>query len=72
MPNAIKLRKILLALHRLGFTQVRRKGSHAFFEHQDGRTTLIPFHKEIKVKLLTKIAKHDVKMDLKEFLRLAE
>lgn len=29
----------------LGFTEIRQKGSHKFFQHQDGRTTVIPFHK---------------------------
>jgi len=29
---------------RLGFVKTRQKGSHAFYRHVDGRTTVIPFH----------------------------
>ena len=31
-------------LFRLGFVKVRQKGSHAFYRHEDGRTTTIPHH----------------------------
>jgi predicted RNA binding protein YcfA (HicA-like mRNA interferase family) len=30
---------------RLGFREVRRKGSHVFYRHPDGRVTTIPHHK---------------------------
>jgi len=33
-----------LLLH-LGFAAVRRKGSHVFYRHPDGRTTTVPHHK---------------------------
>ncbi len=32
-------------LTRLGFTMVRQKGSHVFYRHADGRTTVVPHHK---------------------------
>jgi predicted RNA binding protein YcfA (HicA-like mRNA interferase family) len=70
MPNFVKLRKVLGALHKLGFKEIRQKGSHVFFEHQDGRTTLVPMHKEIKIKLLTKIIKQDLKMAKEEFFKI--
>ena len=31
-------------LFGLGFVKVRQKGSHAFYRHEDGRTTTIPHH----------------------------
>jgi len=31
-------------LTRLGFAQVRQKGSHVFYRHPDGRTTTVPNH----------------------------
>ncbi|MCL2388229.1 MAG: type II toxin-antitoxin system HicA family toxin [Defluviitaleaceae bacterium] len=31
-------------LFKLGFERLRKKGSHAFYFHPDGRTTTIPFH----------------------------
>ena len=70
MPNSVKTRKVIAALHAIGFREIRQKGSHVFFGHEDGRTTIIPMHKEIKVKLLTKIIKKDLKIDRKEFFNL--
>jgi predicted RNA binding protein YcfA (HicA-like mRNA interferase family) len=40
--SASKLEKLIL---RLGFKKVRRKGSHVFYRHPDGRITTIPHHK---------------------------
>jgi len=31
-------------ISQLGFVKTRQKGSHAFYEHPNGRTTVIPFH----------------------------
>jgi len=31
-------------LRRLGFAAVRRRGSHVFYKHPDGRTTTVPDH----------------------------
>ncbi|MFH1224898.1 MAG: type II toxin-antitoxin system HicA family toxin [Candidatus Diapherotrites archaeon] len=69
MPETIKTHKLLKLLKELGFGQVRQKGSHVFFQHPDGRTTLVPLHSEIRAKLLTKIIKQDLKMDKEEFFR---
>lgn len=41
--NSKKFIKILL---KLGFKEVRQKGSHKFFTHPDGRATSVPFHNE--------------------------
>ncbi|MDP2974042.1 MAG: type II toxin-antitoxin system HicA family toxin [Candidatus Diapherotrites archaeon] len=70
MPNSVKIRKVLAAMHQLGFKALRQKGSHLFMEHQDGRTTIIPLHKEIRIKLLTKIIKQDLKISKEEFFRV--
>ncbi|MBF0107205.1 MAG: type II toxin-antitoxin system HicA family toxin [Deltaproteobacteria bacterium] len=40
--SSSRMIKILL---RLGFCLVRQKGSHAYFQHPDGRTTVVPVHK---------------------------
>ena len=58
-------------LGRLGFNFKRQEGSHMFFEHSDGRTTVIPNHpgEEIDRGLLNKIVKHDLKIEREDFLR---
>jgi len=70
MPNSVKTHKVIAALHTVGFREIRQKGSHVFFEHEDGRTTVVPLHREIKIKLLTKIIKKDLKMQVKDFFKL--
>ena len=66
--TAKELAKILA---KLGFEFKRQQGSHMFFEHQDGRTTVIPNHpvEEIDRGLLNKIVKHDLKITREEFLK---
>jgi len=72
MPNSVKLRKVLDALRKLGFKEIRQKGSHVFLEHADGRATVVPMHKGIKIGLLLKIIKQDLKMSKEEFFKLLE
>lgn len=69
MPNAVKTAKVIKAIKRLGFEEIRQKGSHVFFGHNDGRTTIVPLHKEIRIKLLTKIIKQDLKTTKDEFFK---
>ena len=66
--NASKLVKIL---KKLGFEFKRQEGSYMFFQHPDGRTTVIPNHpsEEIDRGLLNKIIKHDLQISREEFLK---
>lgn len=65
--NAKEVTKIL---EKLGFTVLRQQGSHMFFSHPDGRTTVIPNHggEEIDRGLLNKIIKKDLQISREEFL----
>jgi predicted RNA binding protein YcfA (HicA-like mRNA interferase family) len=67
--TAKELMKILL---KIGFVQKRQKGSHVFFEHPDGRITVIPNHpgEIIDRGLLHKIIRHDLLMDIVEFTKI--
>jgi len=67
--DAVKLSKIL---KKLGFEFIRQKGSHMFFSHPDGRTTVVPCHPGDKIGpgLLLKIIKGDIKLTRKEFEEL--
>ena len=68
LMNANELSKVL---KKLGFEFKRQEGSHMFFEHVDGRTTVIPNHpgEDIDRGLLNKIVKHDLQMNREEFLK---
>ncbi len=65
----LKPKEVISILERLGFSQVRQKGSHKQFRHADGRCTTVPFHrgKDISPILLRKIAK-DINLNINEFL----
>jgi len=67
----IKATEVVKILQRLGFEFIRQKGSHMFFEHKDGRTTVIPNHPsdDVDRSLLLKIIKKDLKITREEFLK---
>lgn len=50
-------KQLVAALKRLGFIEVRTKGSHHFLRHSDGRSTVVPAHsgETVGPGLLTKI-----------------
>jgi len=43
--HPVRSRDVIRFLQSLGFVQVRQKGSHRFFRHQDGRTATVPDHR---------------------------
>jgi predicted RNA binding protein YcfA (HicA-like mRNA interferase family) len=43
------------ALGRIGFRQVSQKGSHVKLRHGDGRTVIVPMHRELAVGTLRSI-----------------
>ncbi|MBP7961575.1 MAG: type II toxin-antitoxin system HicA family toxin [Caldilineaceae bacterium] len=63
--------KVVKALERAGFYQVRQTGSHARFRHDDGRVVTVPIHanQDIGRGLLRKILR-DAELDRDEFLAL--
>jgi predicted RNA binding protein YcfA (HicA-like mRNA interferase family) len=65
----LKPQEVVRLLEALGFVEVRQKGSHKQFRHQDGRATTVPFHKgrDISPRLLRQIA-NDINLTVEEFL----
>jgi len=65
-------KQLIKVLRKLSFEMKRQQGSHMFFEHEDGRTTIVPFHagEQIDRGLLLKIIKKDLEIDRDEFLKL--
>lgn len=58
-------------LKKLGFEKIRQEGSHVFFRHPDGRTTVVPNHptEDLDRGLLNKIIKKDLKISREEFMK---
>ncbi len=46
--------ELVRAFERMGFAVVSQRGSHIKMKHPDGRTTVIPNHKQIKTGTLKK------------------
>ena len=65
-------RQLIRALRRLGFVQIRSRGSHRRFEHPDGRKTTVPVHRgrDIPRGLLRQIVTIDVGITIDEFIAL--
>ena len=65
----LKSRDVVALLERLGFAEVRQRGSHKQFRHPDGRATTVPVHagQDISPTLLRKIAR-DVGLTVEELL----
>ncbi len=66
----LSAKQLIKILKKMSFTLKRQKGSHAFFEHPDGRTTLVACHQGevIDRGLLNKIIKHDLKITREDFI----
>lgn len=65
----LKAQEVAAILRRLGFVEVRQRGSHKQFRHADGRGTTVPFHagRDISPTLVRKIAQ-DIGIEVAEFL----
>ena len=68
---ALKPREIIKVLRKLGFDDIRQRGSHRFFyRSEDRKSTLVPIHnKDIGKGLLRKIL-HDIDVSPDEFMKL--
>jgi predicted RNA binding protein YcfA (HicA-like mRNA interferase family) len=65
----LKPRELTSILQKLGFAEVRQKGSHKQFRHPDGRCTTVPFHggRDISPILLRQIAR-DIHLTIDELM----
>lgn len=68
----VKARDLVKVTLKLGFKFRDQSGSHAVYNHPDGRRTTIPVHtsQTIRIGLLTKIIKKDLKITKDEFVRM--
>lgn len=66
----LKPREVIAILQKLGFVQVRQRGSHKQFRHADGRRTTLPDHqgRDISPALLRQIAT-DIQLTIEEFIQ---
>jgi predicted RNA binding protein YcfA (HicA-like mRNA interferase family) len=65
----LKPREVANILNKLGFAEVRQRGSHKQYRHPDGRCTTVPFHsgRDISPNLLRQIAR-DIRTTVEEMM----
>ena len=64
-------KRLINVVGKLGFVEIRQKGSHKTFKHQDGRVITIAIHsKPIPLGLLNKIVKQDLRLNRTDFIKL--
>jgi predicted RNA binding protein YcfA (HicA-like mRNA interferase family) len=68
----ITAKELIKMLLKLDFELKRQRGSHKFFQHKDGRTTVIPDHgtEQLDRGLLNKIIRQDLMMTIEAFLKI--
>jgi predicted RNA binding protein YcfA (HicA-like mRNA interferase family) len=66
----LKPSEVIAILGRLGFAEVRQRGSHKQFRDANGHCTTVPFHqgRDISPVMLRQIAK-DIGLTVEELLR---
>jgi predicted RNA binding protein YcfA (HicA-like mRNA interferase family) len=65
----LKPAEVCRILEKLGFVNVRQRGSHIQYRHADGRCTTVPMHKgrDIAAPLLRQISR-DIDLTIEEFV----
>ena len=68
-PPVLKPGEAIAILRKLGFVEVRQRGSHKQFRHAERRCTTVPFHagRDISPLLLRQIIK-DIGLTIEQFL----
>lgn len=67
----LPLRKVTNALIKAGFAHVRTKGSHAVYQHPNGRVVVVPQHSTVKRGTLASILRQ-AGLTTAEFLQLLQ
>ena len=66
----LSAKEIIKILEKIGFQELRQKGSHRYFKHPDGRTTVVPVHpgRDVGRGLLRRIIK-EIEISREEFMK---
>ena len=62
--------ELIKILRKMGFEEIRQRGSHKYFKHPDGKSTVIPVHsgKDIGRGLLRKII-NEIEVERDDFFK---
>lgn len=65
--SLISSKDMVKILEKLGFKEIRQKGSHKSFRHDDGRTTVVPFHGEDLGRGLIRKILRDIELTIEDY-----
>ena len=70
-PPVLKPKEVAAILEKLGFQEIRQRGSHKQYRHSDGRRTTVPFHagRDISPLLFEQIAK-EIGLTIEDLVRV--
>lgn len=66
----ISSKEMVKLLARLGFKEIRQRGSHKYFIHDDGRATVIPCHGEDLGRGLIRKILNDINISVDSYEKL--
>tara|TARA_Y100000310_G_scaffold300547_1_gene336303 strand:+ start:1178 stop:1399 length:222 start_codon:yes stop_codon:yes gene_type:complete len=66
----LSAKELIRILNKMGFAEIRQRGSHKCFRHPDGRTTVVPVHSGRKIGrgLLRRIM-NEIEVSREEFFK---
>lgn len=68
-PPRVSGEDVVRALERAGFRRVSQRGSHVKLRHADGRTVIVPMHRELAAGTLRSILRQ-ARLTLEELIHL--
>lgn len=66
----LSAQELIRILKKMGFEQIRQKGSHVYLKHADGRATVVPVHSGVDIgRGLLKRILNEIELDREEFFK---
>ena len=57
-------------LESIGFSEVRQKGSHKVYSHRDGRTVVVPSHRDDLGRGLIRTLLREIEITVDDYIKL--
>lgn len=66
----LSAKELIQILKKMGFEEMRQRGSHKYFKHTDGRTTVVPVHTNADIgRGLLKRILNEIEISREEFFK---
>ena len=66
----LSAQELIRILKKMGFEEIRQRGSHKYFKHPDGRATVVPMHSGRDIgKGLLKSILNEIDISREEFFK---